>query len=119
MSLLPSLSLIIFISKLLHMIANQSFCCGPVISLGGICHNALFRSLHVGLLTGTAVMSTLQFVSYGLCVRVILYGICLGVECMNIFPIVITVFMLLWAMYENYIWGNSGLWILFVFCICG
>lgn len=38
---------------------------------------------------------------------------------MNIFPMVITVFVLLWAMYENYIWGNSVLWILLVFCDCG
>lgn len=72
MSLLPSLSLSIFISKLSHMIANQSFCCDSVISFGGICRNALFRSLHVGLFTGTAVLgpvvrNTLQFVSRLVC----------------------------------------------------
>lgn len=119
-----SLSLSIFISKLLQMITNQSFLCGSIISFGGICRNALFRSLHVGLFTGIAitgpvVMSTLQLVSSRLRVRVALYGICLGVGCMNIFPMVITVFVLLWAMYENYIWGISVLWILFVFCDCG
>lgn len=38
---------------------------------------------------------------------------------MNMFPIEITIFMLLWAMYENYIWGNLVLRILFVFCVCG
>lgn len=54
------------------MFTNQSFCCGSVISLGGICRNALFGSPHVGLFTGTAVtgpvvMNTLQFVSRLVC----------------------------------------------------
>lgn len=82
----------------------------------------LLCSPSTGLFTEVAVTSLLSrehsTLPWFSCVRVALYGLCLGVERKNLFSLMIIVSALLWAMYENYTWENLVLRILFGFYFC-
>lgn len=109
----------------MYIISNHSFSCGSALSFVGTLQSVLLCSVLYPLAARGSCHelrchehTNMSFASCVLEERIALCGICLGVEGMRMFPTVIAIFMLLLAMYENYIWENLVFSILFVLCLC-